>query len=75
MRESRGIRRALTASEKKNANQAPELRDEELNQVTGGYTYNGPTLVCSLCDKPYTPENELQQKMKICAKCLKHRRL
>ena len=58
-----------TVEEKKNANQAPELRDEELDQVAGGYPYNGPELQCSQCPNKFYPKNERQERNKICPKC------
>lgn len=58
-----------TVEEKKNANQAPELRDEELDQVAGGYSYNGPELQCSQCPNKFYPKNERQERNKICPKC------
>lgn len=55
--------------EKKNANQAPELRDEELERVAGGYSYNGPQLTCSKCGDPFYPADAWQEIYKICLKC------
>ena len=66
-------RKGKNMEEKKNANQAPELRDEELDQVAGGYSYNGPELQCSQCSRWFYPENEEQETNKICPKCCNHR--
>lgn len=58
--------------EKKNANQTNELKDEELEQVAGGYSYNGPELQCSQCPNKFYPVNQEQETNKICPKCYKH---
>lgn len=50
--------------EKKNANQAPELRDEELDQVAGGYSYNGPELQCSQCPNKFYPKTNGKRETK-----------
>lgn len=73
--------------EKKNVNQPPEIGEEELDQVAGGYpnrgrsqvtedySYSGPLLTCSVCGKPFTPENVTQETNKFCPTCAKLYRL